>query len=125
MYFTDYCILSDDVVKVAKFYTELFQVNTELNNIHTSIQGPNIAITVYNIDKAREEGYDFNEAGSGKTYIGFNVDNVNKEYIRVKALGAKILSPPVTWPWGATSFRFCDPDDNMIVFRSWNGEFNE
>lgn len=33
--------------------------------------------------------------------------------------GAEIIEPPAKRPWGAVNFSFCDPDDNIIYFRSF------
>ena len=45
--------------------------------------------------------------------------NIEKEYEKVKALGARIIEPPAKRPWGAVSMSFYDPDNNMIYFRSF------
>ena len=35
------------------------------------------------------------------------------------ANGVEILDEPTIRPWGAKNMRFCDPDGNYIVFRSF------
>lgn len=67
--------------------------------------------------------YDFANSGAGMTYIGFNVDDTDAEYERVKQIeNITSITEPKLWPWGAKSFRFGDPDGNMIVFRSWTSK---
>lgn len=64
-------------------------------------------------------GFDFTESGNGMTYIGFNVNDVDKEYTRLKILNIDGMTTPTIWPWGAKSFNIKDVDGNRIMFRSW------
>ena len=43
--------------------------------------------------------------------------DIQKEYEKVLALGAKIIEPPAKRPWGAVNMSFYDPDNNVIYFR--------
>lgn len=51
--------------------------------------------------------------------MAFTVDDVEKEYERVLALGARIIEAPAKRPWGAVNMSFYDPDNNIIYFRSF------
>lgn len=50
------------------------------------------------------------------TIIEFLVPNVDKEYLRIKNLTARIIQEPTTMPWGNRSLLFSDPDGNLINF---------
>ena len=50
--------------------------------------------------------------------IAFTVDNIEKEYQKVLALGAEIIEKPTKRPWGAVNMSFYDPDRNVIYLRS-------
>jgi lactoylglutathione lyase len=51
----------------------------------------------------------------GISHIAFTVDNVNKQYERLKHLGVSFNSPPVISPDGYAKVVFCqDPDGNYI-----------
>jgi len=55
----------------------------------------------------------------GKTYnhISFSVENLDKEYRRLKKRGVKFVSRPVIAPHGQSKLCFCnDPDGNLIEF---------
>jgi len=50
------------------------------------------------------------------TIIEFLVDDVDKEFIRLKQHVAKFVQEPTTMPWGNRSLLFHDPDGNLINF---------
>ena len=47
----------------------------------------------------------------------FTVEDVEKEYRKVLALGARIIEPPTKRPWGAVNMSFYDPDNNELYLR--------
>ena len=51
--------------------------------------------------------------------LAFTVDDIDREYEKVLALGAEIIEPPTKRPWGAINMSFYDPDNNMVFFRSF------
>lgn len=51
--------------------------------------------------------------------IAFSVDDIEKEYQKVFALGVEIIEGPTKRPWGAVNMSFYDPDRNMIYLRSF------
>ena len=55
-------------------------------------------------------------AGSGGIIIEFKVDNVDKEFERIKDLLEDVIQAPTTMPWGNRSLLFRDPDGNLINF---------
>jgi catechol 2,3-dioxygenase-like lactoylglutathione lyase family enzyme len=46
------------------------------------------------------------------------VEDVDTQYERLKALGVTLIKLPATYPWGARSVWFRDPDGNIIDFYS-------
>jgi catechol 2,3-dioxygenase-like lactoylglutathione lyase family enzyme len=46
----------------------------------------------------------------------FEVEDVDAEYERLKALDVEFVMLPTTHPWGARSFWFRDPDGNIVDF---------
>lgn len=54
-------------------------------------------------------------AVSGGLLIAFVVDAVDDEYARLSSLGAPIVTPIETEPWGERYFQVCDP--NGVVFQ--------
>ncbi|AZA93491.1 Predicted enzyme related to lactoylglutathione lyase [Chryseobacterium nakagawai] len=54
--------------------------------------------------------------GFTNTIIEFLVDDVDREYERIKDLTDHIIQEPTTMPWGNRSLLFRDPDGNLINF---------
>jgi len=48
--------------------------------------------------------------------IEFRVDDVDKEYARLKELVGEFVKEPTTMPWGNRSMLFRDPDGNLLNF---------
>ena len=46
--------------------------------------------------------------------IEFQVDDVDKEYERLKTLVSDWVLEPTTMPWGNRSMLFRDPDGNLV-----------
>lgn len=50
-------------------------------------------------------------------HISFSVDNLEREYKRLKKQGVRFISPPMQAPHGKTKICFgYDPDNNLIEF---------
>jgi len=123
MKFTDVCIFTERVNEMIKFYEQIFDAKAEGDDIHSVLKTKDLTIAFY--DKSNAEslmGFDFSDSGNGMTYIGFNVENVDDEYTRLKELGITSISEPKLWAWGAKSFNFKDIDGNRIMFRTWFDE---
>ena len=57
-------------------------------------------------------------AGYGSFTIGFEVEDVDVQYERLKALWVTFVKLPATYPWGTHSVWFRDPDENIVDFYS-------
>ncbi len=120
MKFTDIGLITEDVPKLAGFYEALFRTKAEGDAVHSYIQTDGAGIAVYAKQSAESDmNFDFSVYyGRGAFTLCYNVDDVDAEYERIKAMGAEFVQPPATWPWGARSMHFRDPDGNIICFRS-------
>ena len=107
------CLLTNDVPKLAAFYRKLLGVeNDSRDEIHQFILSGETSLTVYNDGTAKNNR-------NQNICLAFTVDDVDQEYEKVTALGARIIEPPTQRPWGAVSMSFYDPDNNIIYFRSF------
>ena len=79
---------------------------------HQFILSEETALTIYNDGTAKNNR-------NQNICLAFTVDDIDREYEKVKALGAKVIEPPTRRPWGAVNMSFYDPDNNMIYFRSF------
>lgn len=118
--FTDVCFITNDVLRLRAFYEAVFGVKAEGNEIHSGISITGLTLVFDHVDIADENSaFHYVRAGSANNVIvGFNVDDVDAEYSRLRSLGAEMLNEPTTHPWGARSFQFRDPDGNILNFRS-------
>jgi catechol 2,3-dioxygenase-like lactoylglutathione lyase family enzyme len=121
MKFTDICFITENVQRLARFYETVFQTKAEGDDMHSSLTTNGAVIAIYS-KKAAETDMSFDFAkywGSGNFTIGYNVDDVDGEYERLKSLNVDFETIPTTWPWGARSVHFRDPDGNIICFKSF------
>lgn len=120
MIFKDICLMTDDVLNLCSFYEKIFGVPYEGDEIHSTLNLPGICLAIYNKTAAENTmGFNFSSAGTGSYTLGFNCEDADIEYERIKSHNICNPSKPQTWPWGAKSFRFTDPDGNIIMIRSW------
>ena len=107
------CLFTKDVVRLANFYKSIFDIdNGSDDNIHQFIISKETSLSVYNDGVERE-------MNAQNICLAFTVDDVDFQYERLTTLGVKILEPPTLRPWGAKNMSFLDPDNNLIVFRSF------
>lgn len=110
------CLHTQDVNRLADFYKRLFQIdNGSRDDVHQFLFSEETTLTVYNDGTARS-------TNSGSISLAFTVDDVDQAYAQLQALGAAVLEPPTTRPWGARNLHFLDPDGNHIYFRSFPSE---
>ena len=107
------CLLTNDVPRLAAFYKQLLGVeNGSDDETHQFILSEGTALTVCNDGTIKNNR-------NQNICLAFTVDDVEKEYGKVLALGARIIEPPARRPWGAVNMSFYDPDNNKIFFRSF------
>ncbi len=110
------CLLTNDVKRLAAFYKQLLETeNGSDDEIHQFILAEETALTIYN------DGTEKNNQNQN-ICLAFTVDDMEKAYEKVLALGARVIEPPAKRPWGAMSMSFYDPDNNMIFFRCFPKE---
>lgn len=107
------CLLTNDVQRHADFYKQILETeNNSSDETHQFILAEGTALTIYNDETVKNDQ-------NQNICPAFTVENIDKEYEKVLALGARIIEAPVKRPWGATNIRFYDPDNNVIFFRSF------
>ena len=110
------CLLTNDVPRLASFYKQLLGVeNNSEDKTHQFIIAEETALAIYN------DGTEKNNQNRN-ICLAFTVDDIDREYEKVRALGAEIIEPPTRRPWGAVNMSFYDLDNNMIFFRSFPKE---
>jgi predicted enzyme related to lactoylglutathione lyase len=110
-------LVTDDVQRLAGFYAGLLGVPVTLNEYYVEVPaGP---VTV-GFSRHRFTEYLLGpvccapSAPSRDSILDFQVEDVDAEYKRFAALGATLVMPPTTQPWGSRAMMFADPDGNLI-----------
>ena len=114
------CLLTNDVPGLAAFYRQLLGIeNSGCDDaVHQFILTEGTALTVYNDGTVKNNR-------NQNICLAFTVDDIEKAYERVSALGARIIEPPTKRPWGAVSMSFRDPDGNLVYLRTFTGQPEE
>ena len=104
-----------EVGLLANFYKALLETdNGSSDTVHQVIIGEGTMLTIYN------DGLVKNNANQNMC-IAFTVEDMEREYQKVLALGAEIIEKPTKRPWGAVNMSFYDPDRNIVYLRSFLG----
>jgi len=118
MKLTGVSLITKDVVSLAGFYDKALNTKSEIDPVHTVVAVEGAGLFIYNETAAqRDMGLRFSES-PGRFVLQFTVGDVDAEYARLRGMGVKFASEPVTRPWGARSMQFYDPDGNMVTFVS-------
>ncbi len=107
------CLLTNDVKRLAAFYKQLLETeNGSDDEIHQFILTEETALTVYNDGTVKNNQ-------NQNICLAFTVDDMERAYETVLALGAQVIEPPTKRPWGAVNMSFYDPDNNVVFFRNF------
>ncbi len=119
MEFTGITILTEDVQRLAGFYSDVFSTPVARDDIHVVFCAGNVQIALYSKDAAKQDmAFDFSlYNGVGSVILNFDVDDVDAEYERLSKMSVLFVNHPVVRPWGMKSFQFRDPDGNILTFR--------
>lgn len=117
MKFNGICLVTKDVPRLKGFYSTVLQVKAEGDDTFTVLAIPGAALSIFT-----EEGMErmapgsMQHSGCGRYTLEFEVEDVDKEYERLKSMDITIVKPPTTQTWGRRSVWFRDPDGNIINF---------
>ncbi len=119
MKFSGVCLVTDHVPALVQFYTQILGCQAEGDDVHAEFTLDGLGLAIFTRQGMEDMAPDsMKGAGYGSVTIGFEVDDVDKEYERLKALGVTFVKLPATYPWGARSVWFRDPDGNIVDFYS-------
>jgi predicted enzyme related to lactoylglutathione lyase len=112
-------IVTRDVAGLAGFYASLLGVPAALNDYYVEIQaGPaSLGFSRRRFTEYPASGGLPAECSGGRhddIVLDFLVEDVDAEHPRIAALGADVVMPPTTQPWGSRSMIFRDPAGNPV-----------
>jgi uncharacterized glyoxalase superfamily protein PhnB len=117
MEFVGICLITDNVLDLADFYSKVLGVNAGGDDVHIELQTEGANITIFSAKGMEKMAPGCMQgAGNGSFTIGFEVNDLDIEYERLKSLGVEFVMLPTTHPWGTKSIWFRDPDGNIINF---------
>jgi catechol 2,3-dioxygenase-like lactoylglutathione lyase family enzyme len=117
MQFRGVCLITREVRRLREFYEKVLQVKAEGDEIFATFPRIGAVLSIFS-----EQGTEqmapgsMHSAGTGSYTLEFEVEDVDGEYERLRALGVPIVKPPTTQPWGLRSVWFRDPDANIVNF---------
>ncbi|HEX9330476.1 MAG TPA: VOC family protein [Anaerolineales bacterium] len=117
MRFNGICLVTQDVAKLRNFYKSILQVEAEGDDTFTTLSTKGAALSIFT-----EEGMErmapgsMQHSGHGRYTLEFEVEDVDKEYERLKAIDVIFVKSPTTQTWGRRSVWFRDPEGNIINF---------
>jgi predicted enzyme related to lactoylglutathione lyase len=117
MNFAGVCLIAEHTPALAAFYHALLEKEGSWEG-EDHVDFPGTGITVFSI-KGMEEMAPGSMvgAGCGKAVLSFDVPDVDSLLDKLKSLGAKIVKPPQTHPWGLRSVWIKDPEGNILSLR--------
>ena len=115
--FNSVCIITQDVRGLRDFYQSVLEVAAEGNDVFVVFSTPGADLSLFSTQNLEEMAPGLmNGSGAGNCFLEYEVEDVDKEYERLKALHVKVVKPPTTQPWGVRSVWFRDTDGNIVNF---------
>lgn len=115
---THTCIITKDVPKITDFYKRLLNSKPSFyNRYYSEFETENSKICFFDIRSHNEvTPGTLTPQSNNSIIIEFNVQDVDKEYERIKKENIEIVREPSNQVWGVRSFYFRDCDGNLIDF---------
>ena len=116
MNFVSVRVITDDIQRLVRFYEEALGLSpTWYTEDFAELASPSCTLAIgskrtmvlFGAGAARP-------ADNHSAIFEFHVDDVDKEYERLKGVVSDFVQEPTTQPWGNRSLLFRDPDGNLI-----------
>lgn len=117
MKFAGVCLIAENTKSLASFYQALLgeEGNWEGDD-HVDFPGAGIAIFSLGGMEEMAPGSTLG-TGCGRAVLSFDVKEVDVLTGRLQSLGAVVVKPPITHPWGLRSVWVKDPEGNILSLR--------
>lgn len=120
-------LFTTDNCKMVSFYRDVMGFTTDWNG-----EDPNVMMQLGNMwlimfprtafEQMTHQEYGYPRGLNGTVELAFHVptfNDVDEEYARVTASGAKSVFAPQTMPWGQRTCYIADPECNLIEIYSF------
>jgi predicted enzyme related to lactoylglutathione lyase len=111
-------MITDDLERVVQFYERITgTAATRYTPVFAELVMRSCTLAIGHTQTTQLFGEDSaRPADNRSVIIEFRVDDVDKEYERLKPLVSQWVQEPTTMPWGNRSILFRDPDGNLLNF---------
>ena len=124
-------LLVKDMAAMVRFYRDVlgFEIreSEDAKNVYLIKDGTLFMLYERkNFETMTSRKYEYLKGLNGHFEIALYVDTfeeVDSEYARITALGAKGVMEPTTEPWGQRTCYIADPEGNLIEIGSFNRPF--
>lgn len=110
-------IVTKDVPALARFYQEITGLRPEGSNDYLEFRTAEGAFAISSQQKMEEHGAGATTPEANRSMVlDFEVEDVDKEYVRLRQIVSDFVLHPKDQPWGNRSMLFRDPDGNLVNF---------
>jgi len=121
----------NDMPEMIRFYRDIlgFEIREAEDAVNVYLIKDGTLFMLYerkNFEKMTSRRYEYLKGLNGHFEIALYVDTfeeVDREYERITALGARSVLEPTTEPWGQRTCYIADPEGNLIEIGSFNRPF--
>jgi predicted enzyme related to lactoylglutathione lyase len=115
MDFASIRVINDDLEPVVQFYEQVTGVSAIWPApVFAELHLPSCTLAFGHAQTTQLFKNAARPADNHTVIIEFRVDDVDKEYERLKTLVSEWVLEPTTMPWGNRSMLFRDPDGNLV-----------
>lgn len=120
-------LFTTDNKSMVAFYRDIMGFTTDWNgkDLNVMMRLGNMWLIMFTrtaFEQMTNRKYTYPQGLNGTVELAFHVPtfrDVDKEYARVTALGAKPIFAPQTMPWGQRTCYIADPEGNLIEIHSF------
>lgn len=111
-------IVTTDVPALTKFYRDITGITPKiLSEAYVEFQAAGASLAISSQNTMDVYGARSTSPASNRSVVfDFQVEDVDSEYTRLRALIGDFVLKPTNQPWGNRSMLFRDPDGNLINF---------
>jgi len=111
-------VITDDVRRLVAFYEQVTGLPVRwATDDFAELVTPSCALAIASIRTVQLFGEGaMCAADNHSAIIEFRVNDVDKEYEKLKTVVSVFVKEPTTMPWGNRSVLFRDPDGNLVNF---------
>jgi catechol 2,3-dioxygenase-like lactoylglutathione lyase family enzyme len=112
------CLITSDVARLVEFYHRVLGIPPKTASPEYSEFPTGVGVLAIFSAEAQEKyiPHSAEPASNKSALLEFRVDDVDKEYVRLKNFVKTWVKTPTTQPWGTRSIYFRDPDGNLVDF---------